>query len=216
MIAMAKATTQSRPCGQPLWHSRFLDMVPTIRSYARAAFRNLRPDLKDERIAEVVANTLVAYRRLVDQGKENLAYATVLARFGIAQVRAGRRVGSRFSCKDVLSQQAQRRGSFRVERFDEVDGGAGDWKQLAVEDRRCRPADIAALRIDFAAWLDELPPRKRRIARKLAYGESTNYVAKLFHTSAARISQIRAELHQGWLCFQGELATALPAPRAAA
>ena len=38
------------------------------------------------RIEEVVVNALVAYKRLYDKGKVDLAYPTVLAMYGIRQV----------------------------------------------------------------------------------------------------------------------------------
>jgi hypothetical protein len=43
-------------------------------------------------IQESVANCLVAYVRLVERGKEDLAYPTVLAMFAVKQIRDGRRV----------------------------------------------------------------------------------------------------------------------------
>ena len=52
---------------------------------ARHAFRNLRPQAREEAIEDVTANALVAFIRLVDRGKIELAYPTVLARYGIAQ-----------------------------------------------------------------------------------------------------------------------------------
>ena len=46
-------------------------------------------------VQEVIANAAVANVRLVELEKTALAYPTVLARYGIAQVRDGRRVGAR-------------------------------------------------------------------------------------------------------------------------
>ena len=91
---IARTRTADHSLGEPQWHARFLAMVPTIRRYARKAFRDLPRSTRDERIDDVVANTLVAHHRLVQTGKEDLAYPTVLARYGIAQVRDGRRVGN--------------------------------------------------------------------------------------------------------------------------
>jgi hypothetical protein len=44
---------------------RFLEMLPRIRRQASVAFRQLRPDHKDELIQEVVANAYCAFVRLV-------------------------------------------------------------------------------------------------------------------------------------------------------
>ena len=73
-----------------------------------------------------------------------------------------------------------------------------------------RPADVAAFRIDFPEWLRSLSRRNRQIALKLATGETTDAVAKLFQLSAARISQVRGELHAAWLKFHGEEGTDTP------
>jgi hypothetical protein len=72
-----------------------------------------------------------------------------------------------------------------------------------VDDKRATPADTAASRIDFAAWLDRLSARRRKIAQVLATGESTSAAARRFRVSP-RISQIRRELHQVWQRYQGE------------
>jgi DNA-binding NarL/FixJ family response regulator len=81
---------------------------------------------------------------------------------------------------------------------------ANNHAAIVVEDRHVGPAEVAATRMDFAAWLRVLPGRLRKIARVLATGETTTTVAKRFHVSQGRISQIRMELKQAWERFQGE------------
>jgi hypothetical protein len=178
-------------------------MLPTIRRHARFAFQYLRGDDLDDAVTEVVANSLVAFVRLFKLGKTDLAYPTVLARFGVFQVRSGRRVGNRLAGRDVLSPHAQRRHGFTVEQLDQDDAEGSDWRQLVVEDRRSSPADIAATRIDFSDWLAVLPDRKRHVAEYLAIGETTSDAARKFGVSAARISQLRRELHDSWRQFHG-------------
>jgi len=78
----------------PAWHNLFLAMLPTIVTHARLAFRHLRPEAREDAIAECVANALVAFARLVQLGKVDLAYPTVLARYAVAQVNDGRKVGA--------------------------------------------------------------------------------------------------------------------------
>ena len=77
------------------WQERFVALLPVILRYVTPAFRMLEPEEKAEAIQEAVANCCVAYARLVERGRESLAFATVLARFAISQVRTGRRVGGR-------------------------------------------------------------------------------------------------------------------------
>jgi hypothetical protein len=95
-----------------------------------------------------------------------------------------------------------------VRRFDGADWQDGEWQQVLVEDRHAGPAETAAARIDVARWFRMLPPRKRRVAKALAEGESTSGAAKRFKLTAGRVSQLRRELEAAWQQFQGEAAVA--------
>ncbi len=75
---------------------------------------------------------------------------------------------------------------------------------IVVEEKRATPADVAACRLDFSAWLKLLPKRRRKIALALASGETTQGAAKKFGVTAARISQLRQWLRESWEAFQGE------------
>lgn len=48
------------------------------------------------------ANACCAVARLAELGKLDLAYPTVLARYGVAKVIDGRRVGNKLNVRDVL------------------------------------------------------------------------------------------------------------------
>jgi hypothetical protein len=56
------------------WHAGFMNMLPVIRDYARGAFGHLKAELRQDLIQEVIANAMVAYVRLFEQGKVALAY----------------------------------------------------------------------------------------------------------------------------------------------
>jgi hypothetical protein len=208
MIAPAKPSSRERDARAS--NERFLEMLPVIQRYARIAFRDLNPEARAELVEESIANAFVAFRRLVEQGKGELAYATPLAMYAIKQVKAGRRVGSKLNIGDVSSRHCQlRKGvrvgrlDVRVGRLDHYDKDAEQWKEILIEDHRAGPAEIAAVRIDFGAWLTSLPGRLRKIVATLATGESTIAAAKRFGVSAARISQLRGELKASWDGFQG-------------
>lgn len=189
----------------PAWHNLFLAMLPTIVAHARFAFRHLRPEAREEAAAECVANAFVAFARLVQLGKVDLAYPSVLARYAVAQVRDHRKVGGRLNVKDVLSGYAQGRKGFVVERLDHFDEEENAWREAVVEDR-CTPVpEQAAFRCDFPEWLRRLSRRDRRIALKLAASETTGCVARMFQVSAGRISQLRKELKAAWETFHGEV-----------
>ena len=201
MIALANQPATSPV---PAWHTQFLAMLPAITRYASIAFRNLRPEAKSEAVQEVIANSFVAFRRLHELGKLDVAYASALARYGVAQVRSGRQVGTKLNTNDVSSAYAQRQKRFRVVRLDRHSQVEGFWRKSIVEDRRTGPAETAAMRVDFAEWLDQLPKRRRHIAEALGSGDSTGSVAERFNISPGRVSQIRRELNDNWIAFHGE------------
>ena len=185
-------------------NDRFLEMLPTIREQARLAFHSSRPEAREDLIAETVANAFCIYLRLVERGKENLAFPTPLAWYAIKRARAGRRVGSKLNVRDITSEYCQQTKSLSVERLDHYNDRRG-WREVLVEDRHAGPAEIAAARIDVRDWLKSLPKRNRRIAEKLALGETTRCVARMFGITAGRVAQLRREFENAWLRFQGEL-----------
>lgn len=186
------------------WQEGFMALLPVILRYVTPAFHNLGSEAKAEAIQEAVANCFVAYWRLVQQGREGLAFATVLARYAVAQVRTGRQVGGRLNIKDVSSAYSQYHKRFNLQRLDRFDTREGCWREAVVEDHRTPILDQVCFRIDFPAWLESLPPRDRNIARALAAGERTTDVARRFGVSLARISQLRRKLERSWLAFHGE------------
>src|SRR5271157_4478762 len=175
MIASVKRPTSHR--NSSARHAEFLAMLPAIRHSAQVAFRRLPPELRHDLIAEVVANSYVAFARLVERGQADRALATPLARYAIAQVRVGRRVGSRLRIGDALSPYAQYRKQFFVERLDHFSEQKGCWGEILVEDKRATPADVAACRIDFAEWLRRLTSRLRKINRRSHSAKSIRQAA---------------------------------------
>ena len=91
MIALA----QNRPADRPALQTKFLAMLPVITRYASLAFRSLDAEAREDAITEVDANAFVAYARLAELGKPEIAYPTVLALYGIRQYWDGRRVGTK-------------------------------------------------------------------------------------------------------------------------
>lgn len=182
--------------GAPDKHTKFLPMLPAITAHAQRAFGNLSVHDREEAVQAVVAYAFMAYARLVDLHKSELAYPTPLARFGVKQHRAGRLIGCRVNSRDVGSTRCGLRGCV-VERFD-------DWKEAICDARHATPAEIAALRIDLSDWLQTLSPRDQRLALALARGEQTWSVAEMFRITAGRVSQLRKELYESWRRFTGE------------
>ncbi len=188
----------------PAWQQDFMAMVPSIEKHAKHAFRTLRAEPRAEAVQEVVCNACAASARLVELNKVALAYPSALARFGVAQTRDGRKVGGHLNVRDVSSSYCQREKGIKVDRLDKFDQQDEAWLEVLIEDRRAGPAEVAVMRMDFAAWLQSLPRRLRKIASFLASGQSTTAAAARFRLSLGRISQLRQELLHLWQRFQGE------------
>lgn len=203
MIAFTKKIRQSNSATAR--NAKFIDMLPSISRYARFAFRSLKAEAQEETVQAVIANAFVAFARLDELEKIGLAFSSVLARFGVAQVRSGRKVGASQNNRDVLSAHAKMKNGHSVDRLDRFDQQEDEWKEIVVEDRHAGPAEVAATRIDFAAWLKTLSSRQRKIAKTLAVGEKTRAVARKFRITPGRVSQMRQELKRAWEEFDSEL-----------
>src|SRR5664279_5096951 len=111
-------------------------MLPAIVTHARISFRRLNPEARQDAVQEVVCNACRAVARLAELGKLDLAYPTVLARYAVAQVRDGRRVGCKLNVRDVSSQYCQRKKGVVVERLDHFDKEENTWSEAVVQDTR--------------------------------------------------------------------------------
>ena len=200
------APSKPAECAQAdtAWHAGFLAMLPKIRQQASLAFRGLPEVTREDLIEEVVVNALVAYRRLYELGKVELAYPTVLAMYGIRQVNEGRRVGSKLNVKDVSSDYCRQKKGLVLERLDRFHKYEGVWLEAVVEDRRTPVPDQVWFRIDFPRWLSGLSARDRRMAEALAAGSRPGEVAEELGVCPARITQKRREFYDSWRAFHGE------------
>lgn len=201
MIAFARNDSQQPTT--PAWHAGFLALLPQIRHHLRFAFRHLPTCERAEAMAEAVANTAVAYARLYERGKLDVAFASSLADYAIKHYFSGRRVGVKLNANDVCSPYAQRMRGFAVKSLDQR-ASSGEWKETLVEDRTSGPAEIASARLDVEEWLTCMPRLKRAVAETLATGESTSATAKRFDVTPGRVSQLRKEFAESWADYQSE------------
>jgi hypothetical protein len=197
-------------------HAAFLSILPRMELHARVYFRGLRcPDHQAEAVQETLALCWKYFVRLVERGKDPLAFPSVLATYAARHVRCGRRLCGQENGKDALSSLAQRRHGFAVEQLpastatpyeERYAGGAGQRRLDAFEERlrdnTVTPVlEQVCFRLDFPAWLGTLTPRERRLVRAMARGERTLDLSRHFELSPARISQLRRELHDDWRRF---------------
>jgi hypothetical protein len=199
----ATASKPIRKAYSRRWNDKFLQLLPAIREQAQFAFRGVPVEAREELVQEVIATAYDLFVRLCRRGRSALVYATPLARFAVRHVRQGRRVGSRCNSLDITSP-ACRRKRVVIEQLDRFDHHRRQWRDVLIEDRTAGPAETAAARIDWTAWLGTLSRRRRRIACSLAGGETTGAVARKFRISAARISQLRMWFRENWNQFHTE------------
>lgn len=190
------------------WQPDFLTLLPVIERSIRVAFRQLKGDHRDEAVQEAICHCCQAYARLCQQGRGGVANASSLARYAVAHYRVGRRVSQALNVKDVMSPHCQYRKGVRVESLAASERPTAEWQEMLVENRQVSPADLAASRIDYPAWLSTLGPFRRRIAETLATGETTRQAALQFGVSPARISQLRREFLNAWEAFHAPQPTA--------
>ena len=202
MIAITEASNETKR--DRSWQSGFLAMMPNIIKYANQSFHYLDDDGRAEAVQEVLASAMLADFRLQQRGKVDLAYPSVLARFAVAQYRAGRRVGEKMNCGDVLSPYARCMKGIQIESLNGYKRDGESWREVLVEAKHAGPAETAAARIDFTRWIASLTRRDRKMAAALSEGCTTQEVAKRFRVSAARKSQKRREFLESWQEFQGE------------
>jgi hypothetical protein len=174
-------------------NEQFLKLVPAITRYARFALRDLQPQEREEALSEVLAQAFCAFRRLVELGKQDLAYASPLARFAVSRLRAGRCVGANIKSRDVFAVANQCRRAC-----------LSNWLDMLADDSLTPVPDQVAFRLDFSAWLRVLNRRDRKLAEFLAVSNTTREAAEQFGVSRGRISQLRGELQASWTAFQGE------------
>ena len=198
-------------------HDAFLSIVPRIESHGQVAFRGvLCPQRRADCIAEVVALCWLWFLRLVERGKDPLAFPVVLASYAARQVRCGRRLCGQEKGQDVLSGLAQRRHGFHVEplpysaaSYDRLGAVGGQRRQDALEellhDNGQTPVpEQVCFRLDFPAWRRTHARRIRRLMDGMMLGENTGELARKFGLSPGRISQLRRDLHNDWRRFCGE------------
>jgi hypothetical protein len=190
---------------------QFTAYLPAIDNAAQFAFRRRRWQEREEALAEARAAAWSAWAGLVRKGKDPLAVGvTGIANNAIRYVRNGRRVGNTTCGRGAMDvfRKAQKARDFKVVSLDSKDqfipgSLVGTWKEWLARDHRVGPADAAAFRVDFAAWLTGLPGRKRQIAELLAEGHEPGLVARLVGVSPGRVTQLRHELEASWRAFQG-------------
>jgi hypothetical protein len=180
--------------------TRFLVLLPCIERHGLICFNHVKcQESRREAVAEVVALCWLWYARLAARGQDAAAFPAALAGYAARAVRCGRRLCGQERARDVLSPLAQRRHGFTARSLPSDNRAHGSEFEEALRDNtRTPPADQAAFRVDFPAWLVSQGERRREIAEALMLGERTDATARRFDMSPARVSQLRREFQKDW------------------
>jgi hypothetical protein len=180
-----------------LAQQRFTDYLPVVENAVHFAFRRrfrLRRQDYEEARAEAIAAAWSAWAGLIARGQDPVAVGVCgIANNAIRYVRNGRKLGHHSGGRSVMDVQNPKAGC-TVRPLQ-------DW---ALGDRRWSPADEAAFRCDFAAWIATLPRRRRSVAELLAQGHGTGEVSQRLGITPAAVSQSRRWLERSWRIYQGE------------
>jgi hypothetical protein len=185
------------------WQSAFVAMLPEIEQKLRLAFCRLDPEACEDAIEEGVVHSFLAYVRLVEQGRVEVATPSSLAWYSSRHVKRGRPAGGHMNGKEPMSRYAQIGNGIQIERQP------NNWIDAIVQDKRAPVADQVAAKMDVGAWFATLTKRMKQIAKDLAFGCSTSEVARKHGVTAGRISQLRRTLEESWAEFQTEPAPAI-------
>ena len=113
---------------------------------------------------DVVADTTAEFARLAARGRPHFWLIKPLARYTGRRRTAGRWSGTATNKADLLSHVP--RGEAHVVGLDGMAEVATEaWRTAVADCRRTDPAEAAAFRVDFEAWLASLSYRHRDAAK---------------------------------------------------
>ena len=186
--------------------ARFLSILPRIRTHARVYFRHIKcKGRRADCIAEAVALAWKWFIRLAEKGKDATRFPSVLASYAARAVRSGRRVCGQLKAKDAMSERAQQRHGFCVGKLPDFSTESTNPLAEALTENTVSPVpDQVQFRCDHPAWVASHGDRDRRLIHAMMLGHRTMDLARRFHLSPARISQLRREYKDGWEEFCGE------------
>jgi hypothetical protein len=132
------------------WQAAFIAMLPLIEEKLRLAFCRLDREAREDAMGEAVVHSLLAYVRLHEQDRADVATASSLAWYSSRQVKRGRPAVGRMNGKEPLSRYGQISNDIEIERQP------SNWIDAIVEDKRAPVPDQVAARMDVGAWFATL------------------------------------------------------------
>lgn len=188
----------------PAVASAFVSVLPRVHAVARYHLRRVRcPHRREEAVSEAVALCWVWFVRLARRGRHPHTFATRLAAFAARAVSCGRRACGSEPAADLTSSNCRQSG-VRLSSLFAADPDGGQLVEAVRDNTRTPVPDQVQFRLDFPAWVNSLPPPKRAVLDRLLAGDRPGDIAAAAGVSAARVSQVRAELRASYATFCGD------------
>jgi hypothetical protein len=193
----------SPPAAGPTGAAFLEKVLPAVRAIAGVRLRHVPcPDARADAVSEAVAISWSWYLRLKARGKDPAAFPVSFAVLAVKAVAAGRRLTGQDRANDILSPACRWRRGYRLISLPAGTPEPGtELSDALAENTRSSVPTQVQFRIDFFDWLRQLPARRRRIADRLLAGHRTQDVAREAGVTAARVSQVRAELRRDYVRF---------------
>jgi hypothetical protein len=163
----------------------FTRQLPEMTWLAKAAFRFLNPEAREEAAQNALALTWQGYRRLIEQGRaEEPGLLRSVLWFSIRRTRDGRMIQGRVKSRDLLEQRRTGQLSFEVV---DLNGFVGE---------RTPIPDHVSFRLDTPRFLATLPERQQRLAEDLSLGMTTKVAAEKYGVTPGAVSHFRVRFKE--------------------
>lgn len=195
------------------------EIVPRIQAAVPKCVKKIGAEDDSELIQDGVAQAAMAIESCEARGQP--LFASSIAYFAVQRLKSGRR--SNYAGRaDALSPASQLDGNSVVSSMDAPIPGDDEGDQYSMHDVLGNieedPSQQAARVLDWEALMADLDDRKVAILRATAEGGKLDALARKFHVSAPRITQLKHELAKQIKLRWGDsaLADAVHAPAWAA
>lgn len=183
----------------------FVECLDVIQAAIARACRKIRnADRREETQAEALAHAWRRWLSLSVSSHEPRALAAHIGHWAAKSALAGERFAGRNREACPLDERAQCYGRTVVIRFDRpLPWGERVYAEDLRDTRNFSPADLAAFRIDWLAFVQTLSPKQRFLSEALASGRSQTEVADTCGVDRSAITNQKKRLLAAWEAFQG-------------
>jgi hypothetical protein len=163
----------------------FTNLLPDLTRMAKAAFRDLGPEAREEAVQNTLALTWKSYHALIEQGRaDEPGILKSVLWYSIKQTRTGRKVDGDSRAKDAFKYAKRGRAKFESVELKNF-----------VSDETPIP-EAVSFRIDVPTFFATLSDRQQRMAEDLMTGETTSAVAGKYGVTPGAVSQFRTRFKE--------------------